>query len=102
MDELRQSVFSTPARAPDWPWVYDQTTGHLQGIAAVNGETVSDSYVSLIKDGQWLRDLPTSFDGWYGAVDLEPGWYNVLIRHPEAGEVMHGVLIEAGQVTNGP
>jgi hypothetical protein len=102
MDQLRESVFASPARAPEWPWVYNTPLGHLQGIAAVSGEVLSDGIVSLVKDGQWVGDVPTSYDGWYGAVDLQPGWYNVVIKHPTAGEVVHDVLIEPGQVTNGP
>lgn len=103
MDQLRSSVFAAPAQAPNWQWVYQPTAGHLQGIAMVDGQIVSDYRVALIKDGQWLRDLPTSYDGWYGAVDLEPGVYNVLIRHPiTGGEVLHEVVVNAGAVTNGP
>lgn len=103
MDQLRQTVFAEPAQPPRWPWVYNATHGHLQGIAAVDGEIVSDSRVSLIKDGQWVRDVRTSYDGWYGAVDLEPGWYQVLVRHPVFNtEAMYDVLVEAGKVTNGP
>lgn len=103
MDQLRESVFAYPAEAPRWPWVHENPRGHLQGIAAVNGNIVSDYRVSLVKDGQWLRDLPTGYDGWYGAVDLEPGWYNILVKHPQTGaEVWHQVLIEPGKVTNGP
>jgi hypothetical protein len=59
--------------------------------------------VALVRDGQWLYDIPTSYDGWYGAVDLEPGTYSIGIRHPETGqEVWHNVTVQAGQVTNGP
>lgn len=103
MDELRETVFAQDAIAPHWDWVYAPTRGHLQGIAVVEGQILSDSYVSLIKDGQWIANLPTSYDGWYGAVDLEPGRYNVLVKNQQTGaEVMHEVIIEAGLVTNGP
>jgi hypothetical protein len=102
MDQLRTYAFPQPAEPPQWPWVYAMTHGHLQGIAAVNGEVVSDGHVALAKDGQWLRDLPTGYDGWYGAVDLEPGVYQVVIQHPTAGQVTHDVVIQAGMVTNGP
>lgn len=103
MDQLRESVFAQPAQAPNWPWVYTPWLGHLQGIAAVDGETVSDSRVSLVKDGTWLRDVPTGYDGWYGAVDLEPGTYDILVKHPTSGkEAWYTVVIEAGRVTNGP
>jgi uncharacterized lipoprotein YddW (UPF0748 family) len=103
MDQLRETVFSTPAQPPNWRWVYYHDKGHLQGIAAVNGQLVRDHRVALVRDGQWLYDIPTSYDGWYGAVDLEPGTYSIGIRHPETGqEVWHNVTVQAGQVTNGP
>lgn len=103
MDQLRASVFSQPAQAPDWPWVYHHWLGHLQGIAAIDGEIISDYRVSLVKDGKWLRDIPTAYDGWYGAVDLEPGTYQVVVKHPSNGkEAWHQVIVEAGRVTNGP
>ncbi len=105
MDQLRESVFAPPARSPEWQWVYNPTHGHLQGIAQINGKIMSDTYnaVGLIKDGQWISHIPTSYDGWYGAVDLEPGVYTILIKDPETGEeVWHEVVVQAGLVTNGP
>lgn len=103
MDQLHQSVFAAPAEAPRWPWVYFSSKGHLQGIAAVDGNIVSDYRVSLVKDGQWVRDVPTAYDGWYGAVDLDPGWYTIIVKHPATGaEAAYDVLIEPGKVTNGP
>jgi uncharacterized lipoprotein YddW (UPF0748 family) len=103
MDQLRESVFSYPAVSPNWPWVYYPSHGHLQGIAAVNGKVMSDSHVSIVRDGQWLFDVPTGYDGWYGVVDLEPGHYNIVIQDPETGaEVWHEVMVNAGAVTNGP
>lgn len=103
MDQLRAADFTDYSPPPDWPWIAYPTHGHLQGIAMVNGAIVSDYRVSLLKDGQWVRDIPTSYDGWYGAVDLEPGFYQVYIEHPTTGEsVQHEVAVQAGLVTNGP
>lgn len=103
MDYLRQTVFAQPAAAPTWQWIANPTTGHLMGIAQVNGQLVSDHYVLLFHNGEWLRNISTSYDGWYGAVDLEPGEYEVYIEHPSTGEaVRHTVNVAAGAVTLGP
>lgn len=102
MDQLRATVFAQPASAPEWPWIAYPTTGHLQGIAAIDGQVVSDAHVALFKDGNWVRDLTASYDGWYGAVDLEPGTYTVVIHGPDGRTVEHSVFIQAGRVTNGP
>jgi Uncharacterized protein conserved in bacteria len=72
MDQLRATVFAQPARAPVWPWIAYPTTGHLQGMATIDGQIISDARVSLFKDGTWLRDITASYDGWYGAVELDP------------------------------
>ncbi|NJK80186.1 MAG: hypothetical protein HC914_09900, partial [Chloroflexaceae bacterium] len=103
MDQLKTSEFALPAAAPDWPWIVNPTTGHLQGIAIVGDTILSDYKVSLLKDGQWVRDIPTSYDGWYGTIDLEPGAYSIYIENPLTSEsVQHEVIIEVGRVTNGP
>lgn len=103
MDYLRQTVFAEPAVAPTWPWIVNPAHGHLMGMAQVNGQVVSDHYVMLFRDGAWLRNISTSYDGWYGAIDLEPGEYEVYIEHPTTGEVVrHTVVVYAGAVTQGP
>lgn len=101
MDQLRATVFAEPARVPVWPWIANPTTGHLQGMATIDGQVVSDAKVSLIKDGVWLRDLAASYDGWYGAVDLEPGAYTVVVHGPNDRTVPYEVFVRPGLVTNG-
>lgn len=102
MDQLRTTVFTEPVAAPVWPWIVAPTTGHLQGIAAIDGQIISDARVALFKDGNWVRDLTASYDGWYGAVDLEPGLYTIVINGPDERSVQHEVFVDVGAVTNGP
>lgn len=105
MDQLRENVFSSPARPVDWPWVFNNQYGHLQGIARLGDRLLSDSTtnVGLVKDGQWLGHIRTGYDGYYAVVDLEPGVYNILIEDTTTGEsAWYEVLIEAGKVTSGP
>jgi uncharacterized lipoprotein YddW (UPF0748 family) len=82
MDMLRTQVFPEPARAPDWPWIANPTKGMLQGMATIDGEIIPDAQILLLKDGVWVRDVTASVDGWYGAVELEPGNYTVIVRDP--------------------
>jgi uncharacterized lipoprotein YddW (UPF0748 family) len=104
MDYLRETVFSQPARAPEWPWVAYPTTGHMQGEAKIDGNVVPDATVSLVRDGTWVTDLPVSEDGWYGAVNLEPGTYSIVITTPDGREAVHenSVVIHPGMVAYGP
>ncbi len=103
MDLLRATVFAQPAQAPLWPWIANPSTGHLQGIATIDGQVVPDAWVTLIHEGNWLRDLNAAADGWYGAVDLPPGQYVLLIRDPASQRTAQlNVAIQAGLVTSGP
>lgn len=104
MDFMRSSVFAQPANAPAWPWVVYPSTGHLQGIAAIEGQLIPDAHIVLFRDGVWLREFNASTDGWYGAVELEPGHYSIAIndpRKPERKTVVE-VDVRAGAVTSGP
>lgn len=103
LDMLRSGVFAQPARAPDWPWMTYPTTGHLQGIAVIDGETIPDAVVSLVKDGTWVRDITASVDGWYGAVELEPGDYTIVVRSPtdDRQASYEHVIVHPGVVAHG-
>ncbi len=103
MDYLSETIFVEPAIAPQWPWIHQPTRGHLMGIAQVDGQIVSDYRVLLFRNGEWVRNARTGYDGWYGAVDLEPGEYQVVIEHPQTGgRAVHTVAVLAGAVTQGP
>lgn len=100
MDQLRATVFAQPARAPDWPWIVAPTGGHLQGIATVDGQVVPGAKVTLIRDGVWLRDIQASADGWFGAVELPPGAYQVVITRGDGKQSWLSAPITPGLVTS--
>ncbi len=100
MDQLRATVFAQPARAPDWPWIVAPTGGHLQGIAAVDGQVAPEAKVSLIRDGVWLRDLSASADGWFGAVELPPGAYTIVVTRADGRQTWLSAPIVPGVVTS--
>lgn len=101
MDQLRATVFAQPAQAPDWPWIVAPSGGHLQGIAVVDGQVTPGAKVSLFHNGAWLRDIRAESDGWFGAVELPPGVYTVIITHPDGRQTRHDqVLVQPGLVSS--
>ncbi|HMQ30252.1 MAG TPA: family 10 glycosylhydrolase [Chloroflexaceae bacterium] len=100
MDQLRATVFAQPARAPDWPWIVAPTGGHLQGIAAVDGQVALDARVTLFHNGVWLRDLHASADGWFGAVELPPGAYTIAITRADGRQAWLSAPVRPGLVTS--
>jgi hypothetical protein len=73
-------------------------------MAAIDGQITPNAHITLLRDGAWERELTASADGWYGAVDLPPGVYSVVVRHPEDGRTtrIDGLPVRAGVVTSGP
>jgi uncharacterized lipoprotein YddW (UPF0748 family) len=100
MDQLRATVFAQPARAPDWPWIVAPTGGHLQGIAAVDGQVAPEAKITLIRDGVWLRDVYASADGWFGAVELPPGVYTIVITRADGRQAWLSAPVRPGLVTS--
>lgn len=101
IDQLRATAFAGPARVPDWPWISAPTGGHLQGMATVDGQITPDAKVTLIRDGQWLGDIYSTGDGWFGAVELPPGPYTVVItRSSDGHQSAIQTTITPGQVTS--
>jgi uncharacterized lipoprotein YddW (UPF0748 family) len=99
MDQLRQTVFAQPARPPAWPWVYAPTNGHLQGMALIDGRIVPDARITLFREGVWLGELQAYADGWYGAVELPPGRYSVVVQQGDQSAT-YETEIRAGLVTS--
>jgi hypothetical protein len=78
--------------------VYAPTTGMVQGIATIDGQAVADARVSLLREGTWVGDLQAQYDGWYGAIELQPGNYTVVIQSGDRQNVLE-TTIQPGQVT---
>jgi hypothetical protein len=100
MDQLRATVFAGPAQAPEWPWIAAPSAGLLQGMATVDGEIAPDAKVTLIHEGQWLRDISSGGDGWFGAVELPPGRYTVVITRADGRQSAVEATITPGLVTS--
>jgi Uncharacterized protein conserved in bacteria len=100
MDQLGSTIFAQPAQAPNWPWIANPTTGMIQGIATIDGEVLRAGRVTLIRDGEWVKDISISYDGWFGSVELEPGTYTVVIQHPDGRTVELMQPVHPGLVTS--
>lgn len=100
MDLLRATVFAQPASAPEWPWIAAPTGGHLQGIATVDGQVAPDAKVTLFHNGEWLRDIHASADGWFGAVELPPGAYTIAITRADGAQTWLSATVAPGLVTS--
>jgi hypothetical protein len=61
---------------------------------------VADAKVTIIHNGNWLRDIYAAADGWYGAVDLPPGNYTVIITDADGRQNVINTVITPGVVTN--
>lgn len=100
MDHLRATVFAGPAQAPSWPWIVAPSTGHLQGMAVVDGQITPDAKVSLIHEGQWLKDIYSGADGWFGAVELPPGRYTVVVTRADGRQGVVETTVMPGLVSS--
>lgn len=74
-------VFAEPAVVPDMSWKTSPTTGHLAGSVTVAGDPADQVEVSIrrLDPGGATQTALTDGSGWFGAVDLEPGRYQVRV-----------------------
>ena len=89
-------VFDQPATIPDLPWKTDPQTGHLRGVIRdESGEVVDTGDITVSRVvtepppavGRTSVAGATDGNGYYGAVDLAPGLFNVTVT-PSASPPM--------------
>lgn len=92
------AVFPTRVPVPEMPWKTRPTKGHLMGtVADFNGKTYDRIKVTLV--GPETRELYTDGNGWFGAVDLIPGHYQIMISKDDfVGRRLINAWVEAGRV----
>ncbi len=97
--EMRPPVFAEDAVLPRLPWKAAPTTGHLMGHARSGGEPL-DSAAAYIynSEGRIERAVRADGGGFFGAVDLPPGEYAVIVVHRDRGWVSNVLTVEAGRV----
>ncbi|MFA9429494.1 glycoside hydrolase family 10 protein [Egicoccus sp. AB-alg2] len=95
-------VFAEPAAVPDMPWKSAPTTGHLAGEVTLSGDAADQVEVTVrrLGPGGEPRTALTDGSGWFGAVDLPPGRYQVRVDGPGIeGPRNQVVTVTAGSLT---
>jgi uncharacterized lipoprotein YddW (UPF0748 family) len=103
-------VFAWPAAIPDLPWKTDPQAGHLRGVVRDESGAVVDAgavAIARVADGTTPAAGRTSSagatdgNGFYGAVDLAPGRFQVTITPVGLAAYASACTagINAGQVT---
>lgn len=94
-------VFAEAVAAPKLPWKQAPTRGHLMGFArSADSKPVDDGVVTLYLAGTLrTRQVRTDGNGFYGFVDLEPGYYFAICQQGNETLFAAPIRIEAGRVT---
>jgi uncharacterized lipoprotein YddW (UPF0748 family) len=93
LDALRWGPFVQPAATPPMPWkdAYGTLMGHLAQLPLPARDGVA---VQL--RGPVERTLVSDGGGWFGAVDLPPGWYSAAVALPDGGAIMGAAEVWPG------
>ncbi len=95
-------IFAEPASIPVHSWKVAPTKGHLMGFARRADNTPLDTATVTISDlatQSVVRTTATDGGGFYGAVDLEPGSYQVKAVLGSTTLYACSATVAAGQVT---
>ncbi len=101
-----QPVWATAAAVPDMPWKSRPTTGAIAGNLQ-RCDSLRDSFASRTCDGASLtlqsidatakvRQLRADGKGWFGAIELSPGTYQLKV---DGSQIQQTVNVVAGEVT---
>lgn len=94
-------IFAQNATIPVHPWKAAPTNGHLMGFARRLDNSVLDTATVTIKNlaTNALRTTTTDGGGFYGAVDLQPGNYQVKAELGTTTLYVCSATVTAGHVT---
>ena len=101
-----QPVWATAAAVPDMPWKSRPTTGAIAGNLQ-RCDSLRDSFAARTCDGASLtlqsidaaakvRQLRADGKGWFGAIELSPGTYQLKV---DGSQIQQSVNVVAGEVT---
>ncbi|MEG4034966.1 family 10 glycosylhydrolase [Microcoleus sp. S36b_A4] len=101
-----QPVWATAAAVPDMPWKSRPTTGAIAGNLQ-QCDSLRDSFAARTCDGASLtlqsidaagqvRQLRADGKGWFGAIELSPGTYQLKV---DGSQIQQTVNVVAGDVT---
>ncbi len=96
---VRNAVSPAPANPPVMPWKTAPTKGHLKGFVYGGGPTNPLDGASVTITGPNNKNTITDATGFYGAVDLQPGTYNITATASGLGSQTRTVTVNTGEVT---
>lgn len=92
-----QPVWSVPAALPDLPWKSHPTTGAIAGQLRQCASTCDSVSLTLTSQGtNQRRQLRTDGKGWFGAIALPPGTYQLAV---DGSKLQASVNVSAGEVS---
>jgi len=96
-----EAVFAQPALIPVHSWKFAPLKGHLKGFARRPDNSILDTATVTIKNMSTnaVRTTATDGGGFYGAVDLEPGNYQVKAELGSTTLYACSATVAAGLVT---
>jgi uncharacterized lipoprotein YddW (UPF0748 family) len=92
--------FAEPASPPPVPWKTAPTSGHLRGLVLRSADDSGVDAAEVLLGGTAERTLSTDATGFFGAVDLPPGNYQIRVRAGGFGPLTADVSIVGGQVAD--
>jgi len=93
-----QPVWATAAAVPDMPWKSRPTTGAIAGNLQRCAQTCDGASLTLqsIDAAGKVRQLRADGKGWFGAIELSPGTYQLKV---DGSQIQQTVNVVAGDVT---
>ena len=98
-DSILPPVFETEDIPPPMPWKISPTKGHLKGFV-VDHRTTGIDGARVMLNGPLSKNFITDATGFYGAVDLPTGKYEIAISADGFAPASRAFSIEAGNVTD--
>lgn len=96
-DRLRAELWNDGARAPQWSWKTQPTTGHVAGRVLVEGKAGDNLQIRI--SGTAEAFTTTDGNGFWSVIDLKPGSYRATARNPLTGaEASTNFVVAAGEV----
>ena len=92
--------FAHPAVAPTTPWKTSNSTGHLKGLVIRSADQTAIDGARVQLSGPVERQLTTDATGFFGAVDLPPGGYQVQIQARGWLPTQADAAVEGGRVAH--
>lgn len=93
-----QPVWTMPAAVPDMPWKSRPTAGAIAGNLQRCERTCDGAGLTLqaINDISKVHQLRADGKGWFGAIELLPGTYQLKV---DGSQIQQTVNVVAGEVT---